>query len=272
MVPVEDSSLARIFAGQLAPLDQAALDLARIEFPDLDPRPTLDLLDHFADEIQRRLNQGRGEFLEVGLDYLFRELDFRGNSVDYYNPRNSCLNTVVASRSGIPITLALVYMEVARRLGEDVRGISLPGHFVTEYRKRGFSVYVDAFSGRYLSRAECVGLVREVSGMTIGEEDPSFAPAPPPHILVRMLNNLRAIYFQRRAWAKLLSVLNWLRAADPLSGDWLRQRAVALSELKRFGPARQDLEAYLALFPEADDKEQVQGQIRLLSRMQAASN
>ena len=269
---MEESPLSRIFAGQLAPLDRAALELARIEFPNLDPQPTLDLLDHFADEILRRINQGRGEFLTVALDYLFTELGFQGNSADYYNPRNSCLNIVVASRSGIPISLAVVYMEVARRLGEDLRGIPLPGHFVTEYRKRGFSVFLDPFSGRCLSRAECVALVREVSGTEIDEDDPAFAPAPPPHSLVRMLNNLRVIYFQRRTWPKLLAVLNWLCAADPRSGDWLRQRAVAHSELKRFGLARQDLESYLALFPAADDKEQVEGQIRLLSRMQAASN
>ena len=268
----ETSALARILGGQLAPLDRAALEIARIEDPLLDPQPTLDLLDYFADEIQRRLNQGRGEFLDVAVDYLFGELGFRGNSADYYNPRNSCLNVVVSSRSGIPITLALVYMEVARRLGEDVRGISLPGHFVTEYRKRGFSVFVDAFSGRCLSRSECIALVREVSGIEITEDHPSFAPAPPPHILVRMLNNLRVIYFQRRSFPKLLPVLNWLHFADPQSGDWLRQRAVAFAELKRFAPARQDLEKYLALFPEAEDRENIQQQIRFLARRQAAVN
>lgn len=276
MVPIEDdeSPLRRAFASAepYSALDRPALEIARIEFPSLDPVSTLDLLDHYADEIQRRLNQGRGEFLDVAAQFLFDELGFKGNAADYYNPRNSCLNTVVESRTGIPITLAVVYLEVARRLGEPVFGISLPGHFVTEYRKGAFSIFVDPFHARFRSRGECVDLVREVAGLEIDEQHASFAPAPSTHILVRMLNNLRVIYFQRRAFPKLLRVLDWLRVADPGSGDWLRQHAVASAELKRFGSARESLEAYLRLFPEAEDRKHVEEQIRQLGRRQALSN
>ena len=135
-------------------LDRAALDMATIEFPKIDPRHYTGLLDTFARRIARRLKPGSDgpEYVREINRYLFEDLKLKGNETDYYNPKNSCLNEVLDQRLGIPITLSLVYMEVARRLGKTVNGIGLPGHFVIEYRDEHYSTFLDPFhAGREIA-------------------------------------------------------------------------------------------------------------------------
>jgi hypothetical protein len=114
------------------PLDRAALELATIEFPTLEAGAFVAVLDAYAGELCRRLSNSRDGlvYVQEANRYLFDELGFRGNASDYYNPRNSCLNEVLTARTGIPITLSLVYIEIARRLEKPVQGIGLPGHFI----------------------------------------------------------------------------------------------------------------------------------------------
>jgi len=130
-------------------LDAAALEMAAIERPDLDPAPYLDTLDQLASEIATRLGRGHDgpKFVRVANQYLFEELSFRGNESEYYDPRNSCLDAVLDRRTGIPITLSVIFIEVARRLGQPVTGIGLPGHFIVQYDDGKYSTFADPFHG-----------------------------------------------------------------------------------------------------------------------------
>src|SRR5580704_17315267 len=126
-------------------LDRAALEIAKIEYPDLDADASISQLDCYALAIAERardLSDGRN-FVQSANEYLFGELGFRGNEEDYYNPANCCLNHVIDSKLGIPITLSIVYMEIARRLAKPVSGVGLPGHFVIRYDDPDYSAIID---------------------------------------------------------------------------------------------------------------------------------
>src|SRR5579871_1514919 len=134
-------SLQDLLTGQSDTLDvdRAALELARIEYPTLEVHPFLEILDSYAVELSERLAADTGSaYVAAANQYLFNELGFTGNSKNYYDPRNSCLNDVLTLRTGIPIALAVVYLEIARRLARPVYGIALPGHFLVQYRAEEF--------------------------------------------------------------------------------------------------------------------------------------
>jgi Uncharacterized conserved protein len=152
------------------PLDVAALQLATIEYPEISVEPFLVLLDSYATELGERIPAGAdgSEFIELMNEYLVDELGFEGNSQDYYSPANSCLNEVLTKRTGIPITLSILYMEIARRLNRTMHGVGLPGHFLVKYEDKDFSVFIDAFNGgQLLFNTECFDLARKVTGMDI---------------------------------------------------------------------------------------------------------
>jgi len=248
-------------------LDRAALDLASIEYPDLEPGAFLAILDSYAVELAGRLpdNCDGRQFIAAANEYLFEELGFTGNSKDYYDPRNSCLNEVLTSRTGIPITLSLVYIEIARRLAKPIFGIGLPGHFLIRYEDGDFSTFIDPFhGGALLSPAECYDLARRSSGEKFPDDPALLARVTKQQILRRMINNLRTVYFFRRAHAKALKVLDLLVAANPDSADEYKQRSVVQLGLKNYAGARNDLEKYLALAPNSPDREEMQKQLRAL--------
>ena len=183
-------------------LDRAALEIARIEYPDLDADACINELDRHALAIAERardLSDGRS-FVEAANEYLFVEAGFRGNEEDYYNPDNSCLNRVLETKRGIPITLSLVYIEIARRLSKEVSGVGLPGHFIVRYDDPDYSALIDPFhSGAILDAAQCCDLA-QLESLDHGMLD----PVDRRHIAMRMINNLRGIYFARREPAKAL--------------------------------------------------------------------
>jgi regulator of sirC expression with transglutaminase-like and TPR domain len=256
-------------------LDRAALELASIEYPSLDANGFLNLLDSYAVELADRLaDTGEGEdFVSAANRYLFEELGFTGNARNYYDPRNSCLNEVLTARTGIPITLSLVYMEIARRLAKPVYGIGLPGHFVLQYDDGIFSTFIDPFhGGTLLTAAECFDLARRASGEQFGDNPAFLARVNKRHIVQRMINNLRSVYFFRRSYTKALKVLDLLIAAQPASADEYKQRSVVHLEMKNFAAARNDLDHYLALAPEAPDREQMQNQLKAIRHYMAGLN
>ena len=150
-------------------LDRAALELATIQFPDLQPEPYLDQLNDLASQLGDRLrnfNDGR-DFVETAQRFLFGELGFHGNEKDedHFDPRNSCLNQVLERRTGLPITLSVMYMEIARRLHMPVFGIGLPHHFVIQFDDGNYSTYIDPFhGGRVITALECFTLARAPGG------------------------------------------------------------------------------------------------------------
>ncbi len=250
-------------------LDDAALAMARIQFPELRPEPYLDRLDQMARELSRRLGPSPSgpKFLDLANHYLFRELGFRGNQADYDDPRNSCLNEVLDRRLGLPITLSVLYIEVARRLGQPVSGIGLPGHFVARFDDGEFSSYIDPFhEGKLLSEADCLTLAREITGVDAASDPSALAPVGVRYILVRMLNNLRAAYFRRKEYAKASAALDLLIEEFPANAEYYKARGVARLELREFGAARSDLTAYLKHSPDAADRDQVARQLQAIHR------
>jgi regulator of sirC expression with transglutaminase-like and TPR domain len=256
-------------------LDRAALELAGIEYPGLDIEPFIGILDSYAVELSERLagRSGGPDFVEAANQYLFEELGFTGNVGNYYDPRNSCLNEVLTTRTGIPITLSVVYLEIGRRLVRPVHGIGLPGHFLVEYRDADFAAFIDVFhGGRVLTMAECFALARQSTGVPLGDDPRMLAPTGKRQILARMLHNLRGVYFHRRAYSKALQTLNLLVAADPHAAEEYKLRGMVHLQMQNLAAARADLETYLRLAPEAADRAEIEQRLRSLRSYQAGLN
>lgn len=251
-------------------LDRAALTLATIEFPELDIDSCLHTLDVFAQEVAQRTKSAANgrEFIAGANDFLFHELGLRGNADDYYNPHNSCLNEVLNRRTGIPITLCVLYMEIGRRLGRPIYGIGLPGHFVVQYDDGQYSTFIDPYNGgALLSADQCFDLAQ----MSIGDAR-VLIPVDKRQILFRMINNLRGIYFSRRSYTKALQVMDLLIDATPELADHYKQRALLHLQMRRMRAARADIEKYLALAPDADDRAEMEQQLKAAVRWLAALN
>jgi regulator of sirC expression with transglutaminase-like and TPR domain len=247
-------------------LDEAALLLATIEFPGLAVEPFLRILDSYAAELAGRLRAG-ADFVPAANHYFFHELGFAGNESDYYNPANSCLNEVLTSKTGIPITLSVVYLEIARRLAKPVFGIGLPGHFVVQYDDGLYSTYIDPFhNGALLDAAACY----ELAGT--GANPAALARVNNRQIVARMINNLRGIYFSRGAHRKTLQILNLLLDAVPDSAEEVKQRGITHLQLEQTRAAKADFERYLELAPNAPDRAQVEQQLTALKRWLVGMN
>jgi regulator of sirC expression with transglutaminase-like and TPR domain len=249
-------------------LDRAALELATIQFPDLQVEPSLDQLNELASHLGDRLrnfNDGR-DFVETAQRYLFEELGFHGNEEDYFDPLNSCLNQVLERRTGIPVTLSVMYMEIARRLAMPVFGIGLPRHFVIQFDDGNYATYIDPFhGGRAITPAECFLL----SGARVA--DPLLLRrVSKKEIVRRMVQNLHSGYLKRKDWTRSVQTLDLLVLAAPEASHELaaalKLRGLLLVELKRFQDARRDFEKYLALEPQAVDRLEVEKQISAIHR------
>ncbi|MES1260257.1 MAG: transglutaminase-like domain-containing protein [Acidobacteriota bacterium] len=251
-------------------LDQAALEVARIEYPDLDADYYIRELDRHALAIADRardLSDGE-HFVEAANQYLFGELSLRGNSEDYYNADNSLLNRVLDTRLGLPITLSLIYIEIARRLAKPVVGIGLPGHFVIYYDDGDYSTYIDPFhGGALIDIADCCELA-QVDTLEPGMLD----PVDRRSVIMRVVNNLRNVYFSRREPVKAERVLDLLIAANPDSPEEHKQRGVALLQQERMADSLEAFKRYLELWPNAPDRDRVQEQVRNLGFWIASRN
>lgn len=247
----------------------AALMIARLEYPKLDAGPYLDQLDALGREAQRRVAAARIEpgqapahvdpdrYARVMAlnQYLFDELRFVGNEVQYQDPRNSFLNEVLDRRTGIPITLALLYMEVARRADLEVSGINFPGHFLVRCPARlglpySEDLIIDAFhGGALLSVDACQALLRRHAGDGAVFDARLLGRATKPQILVRMLVNLKRTYVQMLSFPQARDVTELLLALDPTAAHELRDRGLIAYHLNDFSAALRDLQGYLALSP-----------------------
>jgi len=260
--PEEDIDLAR-----------GALCIARIEHPDLLAEHSLKQLDELA---ARSGAAGLGDDLRVLhrlREFLFAEEGFRGNADDYYDPRNSCLNDVLDRRVGIPITLALVTMEVGARVGLSIQGIGLPGHFIVGARVSADSVLLDPFNGgAVLTLDGAQKVVARAVGKTVKLTEASFAPCSRRQFLIRMLNNLKAVYVSRHEWAKALDAVECLLVADGDSPVHRRDRGSIRVKLGQFRRGVADWERYLGENPGAPDGEAVRQQIRRVREGLAALN
>lgn len=199
-------------------LDVAALLIAEWEYQDLDVSRYVALLDGFGERAQQachdREAQSFGEIRALNRT-LFHELGFRGNQDDYYDPRNSFLHQVIERRTGIPITLSVLYMEVARRVGLRVHGISFPGHFLVRYDQEESSVIIDPFRmGMTLDASDLAALLKRARGPAAELTLDALAPAGKREILLRMLTNLAHVYRERGDDLRTLEVLARMHVLD----------------------------------------------------------
>jgi regulator of sirC expression with transglutaminase-like and TPR domain len=251
-------------------LDRAALEVAKIGYPDLDTDFWVSELDRHAFAIADRawdLSDGE-HFVQTTNRYLFGELGLRGNDENYYDADNSFLHRVLSTGLGMPISLSVVYIEIARRLAKPVVGIGLPGHFVVRFRDESYSTYIDPYNGGMLINEDDCRVLARVEKL----EPHMLAPVDRRSIVMRMLNNLRQVYFSQAQHENALRLLDLLIAADPFTADEHKQRGVALMQLERMKEAVGAFRRYLDLMPKAADREQIQQQIQALAYWMAARN
>jgi len=255
-------------------LARGALVIARTAYPELDVAENLGRLGALA----RGAAAAGGmsdplERLHRLREYLFEEQGFAGNTDDYFDPRNSYLNDVLERRLGIPITLSLVLIETGRRLGLEMDGIGLPGHFVTGTRVGGERILLDPFHGGAILTGEaCADLVARAVGRPVELSADHFAPVSRRQFLARMLVNLKGIFWQRQAWPKVVAVIDRLLVLDPSAGSEWRDRGLARSRMGDLRRGLADWERYLTDFPDAADHEAVLGQLRRVRQTLAQLN
>ena len=256
-------------------IGRAALVIAQLEYPELDVEVWLEKLERFAMEAKERLGEevDPRRIIEILNGYVFDHLGFHGNHDDYYDPRNSFLNDVIQRRAGIPITLSVIYLEITRKLNLPFYGVGLPGHFVLKYDDGRQVHYLDPFRrGRALSEEDCQEMVHSVRGHDAVLREHSFRGVDNRYMVVRMLNNLLAIYLRRRRLAKAVGVLDMILALVPAAANEVKQRGRLNYELRRWSRAREDFETYLTLQPDAADAAEVRKWIRRTWRHQTALN
>jgi regulator of sirC expression with transglutaminase-like and TPR domain len=248
--------LTRLSSDPAAPFDVAevALLLARDEYPDLDVDGYLAELTAMAREARRNLRGSFSARVEGLRRYLYHDLGFRGNTADYYDPRNSYLNEVLDRRTGIPISLSAVAMAVGQRAGLNVVGVALPGHFIVKATAGGQEVLFDPFhGGRRLAVEECAELVREASGLEVEVSEEMLRPALLGPMVVRMLSNLKATYLKNGDFPRAVRVLQRLRQLQPDDATQQRDLGVALVHAGRPGQAIGHLETFLEAAQEGEE-------------------
>jgi len=252
-------------------LGEAALLIAKEEYPDLDVGVYLVQLDALAERFERCASSGdsRRTCKVLALNrYLFEEAGFAGNAAAYYDPRNSFLNEVLDRRLGIPISLATLYMEIARRVGVRVEGIGLPGHFLLRYVGPEGSFYIDAFHrGEFLTADDCRLRFREVNDRSLTFRPEFLEPVTKRQMLTRMLCNLKGIYIHGGDWCRALSVTERILLVNPEAPGEMRDRGLLYFRLECFRNALRDLEAYLDRQPEAEDAPQVRAHVQALRKL-----
>jgi len=261
-------------AGERTDLARAALAIARIAYPDLDPAPYLRQLDDLAAAVRPRFYpQASPEAAVTELaGYLFGECGFRGNQEEYYDPRNSYLNDVLERRTGIPITLSVVLIETGARLGLGIEGVGFPGHFLVRVAgSRGPLVLDPFFGGRAIGERELLARYRSFVGSDAPALPPdALATTGTPAILTRMLRNLLRAYLDQKDHAHALAAADLLLVLVPDSADEVRVRGLLYEHLECFGAALGDFRRYLELAPEAPDAERIRERVARLVRIATA--
>lgn len=257
--------------GDQVSLARAALYMAQEDYPHLVVEDYLAMLDRMAATLRQRLPADLYPLKVIRAinDYLFVDLNFRGNSIDYYDPRNSFFNEVLDRRVGIPITLSLVYLELAQRIDFPMAGVSLPGHFLIRPTVAGMTVFVDPFHrGEIMFEHDCRDRIKQMFGDAAQLEPHHLAPVTPASFLVRMLTNLKLIYLQNRDVPKALDAINRILLIAPEAvGEW-RDRGLIHYQQGQLDQAQLDLERYLYQHPEATDAFEIRRVIEQIERVQ----
>jgi len=268
-------------------LAEACLLIAEDAYPGLDVQHYLAEIERMAARLRGRVKGGDPEEKVIALNqFLFDDLGFTGNADDYYDPRNSYLNEVLDRRVGIPISLSIVYMEVGRKIGLPLGGVSFPGHFLVRLGLRGSTLVLDPFSGGVpLSEQDLRKLLRRViagsgrAGLRSAGDvaaqlplDQFLEPAGHRQILARVLRNLKNIYREKEEPQRLLEVINRMIVVAPDSPGELRDRGLVYQKLEAFRAALKDLNDYLEQEPEAADADEIRTRVVELTTLCARLN
>ncbi len=267
------AALVQVGQGDAIALLEAAACIAHDTYPDLDVQQFLDEMDRLQERLQRRMPQDAQPLqrLNVLNRFFYGELGFSANLNDYYAPDNSYLHVVLSTRRGIPISLALLWLELAQAVGLKAYGVSFPGHFLVKVLLPGGQAVLDPISGHALSRealSERLEPFRQHQG-AVQEEVPLglyLQAASARDMLARMLRNLKEIHRTRLDWQHFVAVQDRLIALLPDAWEEWRDRGLAQAELGRPLQAVQDLEVYLAHAQGAGDVRQIQQRILELRR------
>ena len=246
-------------------LGQAALLIAQEDYPDLEVRPYLARLDELAARAGG-VTDGRGpeEASAALVSFLFKDEGFRGNEDNYDDPRNSYLNEVLDRRLGIPITLAVVAIEVGRRLGLPLVGVALPGHFVLRHSDTGESLFDPFHGGRRMTLDDCRKIVSRASEGTLTLGARHLRSATNLEILLRILRNLKGACLKAGDLQRALAAVERVMILDPEDHSEIRERGMILARMGLATKALVDLETYLRLDPDALDSEEVWQQVRAI--------
>ena len=268
-------------------LARACLQIAEDAYPGLDVDGYVGEIERFAKRLRARIppNAAPEERVVALNEFLYDDLGFSGNADNYYDPRNSYLNEVLDRRTGIPITLSVLYMEMGRRIGLPCEGVSFPGHFLVRLRIRGGMLVLDPFTGGSpQSEAELRERLKRVipRGVGVGEPggvpvsdlplDQFLEPASNRQILARVLRNLKGVYRQADKPERLLEVLNRMIIVAPESAGELRDRGLVYQRLECWRPALKDLTDYLERESDATDIDEVRAKMMDLSARCARLN
>ena len=248
---------------------EAALWVAAEEYPALEVSREMRRVDVLGGEAARRVASRKNPFarLDAVREFLFDELRFRGNSEAYDDPRNSYLNDVLDRRLGIPLTLSLLYLEVAARAGLVVRGVALPGHFVARIDEQGRTLFVDPFhGGAVITEEDCRDLVFRTTGRAALFRREILDGATGSQMLSRLLLNLKRIHLAQGSYDQALACVERLLIVQPDDPREIRDRGLLLAHMGRPTAAIADLEAYLSRVPEAPDADSVRGRLAWLLR------
>jgi regulator of sirC expression with transglutaminase-like and TPR domain len=275
-VSAQQSPFYRLFARTVQQPDEridlgrAALLIAQPEYPQVDPDRYLNRMDELARRVREKIGAEFNPYRQIAaLNYiLFNKEGYRGNKDAYYDPRNSFLNEVMERKVGIPITLCVLYMEVALRSGLTLHGVGFPAHFLVKYVGPKEQIVLDPFDGgEARSDRDLQRLLDEVYRGKVKLNPELLASASKTQILIRMLNNLKAVYLRRDEFLKALNVVQLLLILDPENPTEIRNRGLLSLKLECFGQAATDLETYVRLMPEAEDGDQVRDHLVSLKKL-----
>lgn len=256
------------------PLTEAAIAVAHHAYPDLDVQSVLDEIDLMAEKLKERISGETSQLqrLQHLKHYFFRELGFGPNQNDYYDPKNSYLHSVLDTRRGIPISLAILLIELGSQLELNIRGISFPNHFLVRISLPQGEVVMDPLTGASLSKTELQAMLdpyldaQGYRGELALPLSAFLRTSSPREILSRYLRNLKAVYSHQDRWERLLGVQERLVILLPDSLEEIRDRGLALAQLDYTRPAMEDMLKYLQAMPEAEDADEIRSQLAELER------
>lgn len=260
--------------GEMLNLARAALLYAQYLGQEFDRPQYLTALDELAAAVRSEVRLATSDWttLEYLSRFLFEDLNFRGNEHFYYQPENSFLNQVLDLRLGIPITLSVVYLEVAWRLNLPLYGVNAPGHFLIGYQGAGKLLYIDAFNGgRILTEEACLASFNVSAFDKARFLTEALQPANRLDILLRMLNNLKHIYLRHETWTKAYDVLDLMLIVRPDLPESRLERGLLAARMNNYPQAIDDLRFALQAMPDLPNRDELEDHVahmeKTLSRL-----